>query len=113
MIATMFICGDYRSRPSACVCYPWRDAQLLFSECQFVRDGMVLELAELEASKTSDEITMFCKSCGRCCYVWGVSSEGKKPVSACSRLIVVSKANESLHVDQLAMIRTTEISEFY
>jgi Fe-S-cluster containining protein len=77
-----FLCKIYETRPEACQGYPWNDANDLFPDCQFVKDGALIPLEQMQ--KPEKEISDFCISCGKCCQFW---VDGK-PIHNCSALVL-------------------------
>lgn len=51
-IITTFTCSVYTQRPAACRNYPFRDAQITFDSCRFLRQDV--DLAVLSAKQKMD-----------------------------------------------------------
>lgn len=78
-----FTCKCYLDRPQACIDYPWKDAQMLFEDCAFVKGGAVVDLADLAFDPTES-----CLACGKCCFVWRGGLGAFQPIARCRNLSI-------------------------
>ena len=87
---TRYLCSIYENRPETCREYPWNFANQIFAECIFVDEKetpMRLRTREEQLTlNTEKEISVYCVSCGRCCFFGP---------AACSKLRVV-EGNEGV-----------------
>lgn len=106
-----FTCTRYGNRPNYCREYPWRDAQVLFTECQFVNGGSLIPLEEVMQTKSVQQIQDHCKSCGHCCFAWSRSSDGLTPVARCSSLAIQEMTDAPSQI-QVMMLRIQTTIDF-
>jgi hypothetical protein len=101
-----FCCTIYPTRPSSCRTYPWSDAQVLFPQCVFVRDGEIISAAQAaETLGSPAEVERACRDCGRCCFGWLRTSSGLEPVARCRHVVFNDTANEDvLDTEQKQML---------
>jgi len=86
-----YLCSIYKNRPGACVGYPWNFANQIFEDCQFLNENKdeLLSMEELQKTKSEEDISEFCVTCGKCCF-FGTTS--------CSKLLVID--DEKIEVDK-------------
>lgn len=87
-----FTCTIYQGRPDDCRTYPWKDAQVLFEQCIFVRDGKTISPEEAASLLGGvDKSTTACQTCGRCCFGWQRVDTDLVPVGRCCHLTVTGE----------------------
>ena len=82
-----FFCKIYDNQPKTCREYPWKNAQIIFSECIFVKNNKVIQYKNIvkdHSSKISTEKK--CRQCGMCCFVWEKHDENYIRIGKCKFL---------------------------
>ena len=87
----VYTCAVYATRPGACVEYPWNLANAIFKDCIFIDDTheepQLRTMKEQLEINTEQEISDFCMSCGKCCFIGP---------AACSQLRITKRSNDNI-----------------